>query len=134
MSRFLVDTSVSVPLIMSSHPSHASVTRKLGRRPLLLAGHAAVETYSVLTRLPGDARLSASDAHRLIVDRFVGAADLPDPIEAIRHLSEVGVEGGATYDGLVALCVGPGDILFSRDLRASATYARVGVAVELIAS
>ena len=134
MTRFLVDTSVSVPLILSSHPSHIEVTRSLGRRKLFLAGHAGVETYAVLTRLPGDARLSASDAHCLIVDRFVGIATPPDPVEALVRLSEVGIVGGATYDGFVALSVGPGDRLISRDLRATATYARVGVPLELLAS
>ena len=54
-----VDTSVAIPLLLASHPSHARVNKAVGRRKVTLVGHAEIETYAVLTRLPGDARLSA---------------------------------------------------------------------------
>ncbi len=55
---------------------------------------------------------------------------------AIAQLASLGIVGGAVYDGLVALsALGvPGSILLSRDLRAAATYGRLGVSVELISS
>ena len=53
-----VDTSVAVPLLVRSHHDHADVVRWWNGQEIALSGHALVETYSVLTRLPGDARLS----------------------------------------------------------------------------
>ena len=57
-----IDTSVAVPLLVRSHRHHAQVVRWWGGQYLALSGHALAETYSVLTRLPGDARLAAGDA------------------------------------------------------------------------
>ena len=57
-----LDTSVAVPLLVFSHTAHADVSATVGRRRLRLGAHAALETYSVLTRLPGDCLLYTSDA------------------------------------------------------------------------
>ena len=65
-----VDTSVAVPLLVRSHHHHAEVVRWWYGQELTLSGHSLAETYSVLTRLPGDARLSAEDAARLLDARF----------------------------------------------------------------
>ena len=65
-----VDTSVAVPLLVRSHQHHADVVRWWDGQELALSGHALAETYSVLTRLPGDARLAADDAARLLDARF----------------------------------------------------------------
>lgn len=129
-----VDTSVAVPLLVASHPSHARVSKAVGRRKVAVVGHAAIETYAVLTRLPGDARLSAHDAITLMTDRFEPHQVSVDSAGAIRSLARSGVVGGAVYDGLVAIGAAQlGDVvLLSRDLRAAATYARVGIEVELI--
>lgn len=135
---YLVDTSVAIPLISSSHSAHESVNRVVGRRKVGLAGHAAFETYSVLTRLPGDARLNARDALDLMADRFVTSETGPHVVfpETVSQLASVGIVGGAVYDGLVALWASAvrGSILLSRDLRAAATYGRLGALVELISS
>lgn len=133
MTRYLVDTSVAVPYVMANHTAHRLVQRSIGGRNVWLAGHAGVETYSVLTRLPGDARLTPADALELIEDRFEGVATARGGTESIRRLVSAGIQGGATYDGLVALSVKANDVLFSRDLRASATYSQLGITVELIA-
>jgi len=132
----LVDTSVAVPLLLRSHVAHELVEEATGGRPVQLAGHAAIETYAVLTRLPGDARLAPVDALTLIVDRFAGVAPADgDAVNSVLpRLAHRGVGGGATYDGLVAsavLAVADG-VLLSRDRRAAATYARLGVNVELV--
>lgn len=52
----LVDTSVAVALVVSDNEHHASTVDALAGRRLGLAGHAAFETCSVLTRLPAPAR------------------------------------------------------------------------------
>jgi toxin FitB len=51
-----VDTSVAVPLLVRSHQHHPEVVRWWAGQELALSGYALAETYSVLTRLPGDAR------------------------------------------------------------------------------
>jgi hypothetical protein len=71
----------------------------------VLCGHVAVETYAVLTRLPGDWRLAPADAARFLRDRFnpplLLGADVSGRIAEV--LSEVGTAGGAVYEALVAL-------------------------------
>jgi len=49
-AELLVDTSVAVALMVSDHKHHEAVT--LAGVRLGLSGHAAFETFSVLTRLP----------------------------------------------------------------------------------
>ena len=71
MTTLGVDTSVAVPLLIQTHTAHAEVVRWWGGREIALSGHALAETYSVLTRLPGDLRLAPADAARLITERFV---------------------------------------------------------------
>jgi toxin FitB len=101
----------------------------------VLAGHALAETYSVLTRLPGDARLAPADAARLLRVRFsaplaLGSSrtrELPDT------LSRLGIAGGAVYDALVALAAEEhGVALATRDARARGTYDAVGVEVIIV--
>ena len=71
MSVFVaLDTSVAVPLLVQTHAAHAAVVRWWGGREVALSGHALAETYSVLTRLPGDIRMAPPDAARLLEDRF----------------------------------------------------------------
>jgi toxin FitB len=131
-----VDTSVAVPLLVRSHQHHADVVRWWGGQEFTLSGHALPETYSVLTRLPGDARLSAPDAARLLDARFTTPLTLSGQAAREVHvtLSGLGVAGGAVYDGLVALAAKEhGMALATRDARARGTYDAVGVNVILVA-
>jgi predicted nucleic acid-binding protein len=100
-----------------------------------LSGHALAETYSVLTRLPGDTRVAPEDAARLLSERFAApllvgsdvAARLPE------ILSRVGIAGWAVYDALVALAAAENDcVLATRDGRAKATYEMIGARVEVV--
>ncbi len=132
-----VDTSVAIPLLVRSHEAHAAVTRWATGRTLHLPGHALAETYSVLTRLPGDARVAPHDAVRLIDDAFPQRLPLSSAAarDVHRTLSQLGVMGGATYDALVALAARQDDItLATRDARARPTYEIVGVSVEIVPS
>lgn len=135
MTDLLVDTSVSVPLLVASHVAHRSVVAAVGGRSVALAGHALNETYSVLTRLPGDARVLPADAVRLLTESFQRAVvlDTRTARNAPALLADHAIAGGATYDGLVALAAKPTGIpLASRDRRAEATYRRLGVDVEML--
>lgn len=131
--RYLADTSVVIPLVLASHDAHVAVMREVGRRRVHLAAHAAIESFSVLTRLPGDARLEAADAVTLLTDRFVGVVAAPPPsFDALGRFAAAGIAGGAVYDALVASSVGERDVLLSRDARAISTYEQLGITVELL--
>lgn len=77
MSRWLVDTSVAVPAIIATHSAHAMCRHAIAGRDVVLAAQSALETYSVLTRLPGDARLAAADAATVISELFGSAVAVP---------------------------------------------------------
>jgi predicted nucleic acid-binding protein len=127
-----LDTSVAIPLLVRTHTAHAAVVGWWDRREVALSGHALAETYSVLTRLPGDLRLAPADAARLIAERFV-APLLLGPETAARVpelLGGLGISGGAVYDALVGLAaLEHGAALATRDVRAKATYETVGAKV-----
>ncbi len=76
MATWFVDTSVAVPLVLASHAAHQRCNRIIADRAVQLAAHALLETYSVLTRLPGDARLAPDDAAILLEQRFGNVAVL----------------------------------------------------------
>ncbi|MDQ2810379.1 MAG: type II toxin-antitoxin system VapC family toxin [Actinomycetota bacterium] len=131
-----VDTSVAVPLLVRSHQHHGEVVRWWDGRELALSGPALAETYSVLTRLPGDARLSPEDAARLLDARFTAPLTLSRPSAEKVHgtLSRLGIAGGAVYDGLVALAAKEHRVaLATRDARARGTYDAIGIEVILVA-
>ena len=133
--RYAVDTSVAVALVMKNHGRHPAVSRWAQGKDLILSGHAAVETYSVLTRLPGDARLTAEDAIAVMDDRFSGVVALSAADSAAAHhqLASVGVVGGAVYDGLVALAAKAAGLrLATGDARAFSTYDAVGAEAVLV--
>lgn len=90
-------------LLVASHEAHETVRLWATERSLLLSGHALAETYSVLTRLPGDARVSPSDAVILIDENFVGSLVLPPEMAsgAHRDLTRLGISGRATPTGYV---------------------------------
>lgn len=132
MTALGLDTSVAVALLVQTHTAHDAVVRWWDGRDVALSGHALAETYSVLTRLPGDLRLTPADAARLITERFVEPLVLgPETARRLPHvLSQLGIAGGAVYDALVALAaVEHGASLATRDARAQPTYETVGVHV-----
>lgn len=130
-----VDTSVAIPLLVSGHTAHGSVVEWWAGRELSLSGHAAVETYSVLTRLPGDLRLKPADAARLIGARFSRTLLLNDNTSARLPalLAKSQIAGGAFYDYLVALAAQQHRcVLATRDARARVTYEALKVPVEVV--
>jgi predicted nucleic acid-binding protein len=132
----LVDTSVAVALSVVDHDHHDETFAALAGRRLGLAGHAAFETFSVLTRLPPpDRRTPATVARVLSANfpetRFLSAAAAA---ELLARLDLAGIAGGAVYDALVgATAVEHGLRLATRDRRALETYRTLDVSVELLA-
>ena len=133
---FAADTSVAVPLLLRTHQAHEAVSRWAADKVLYLCGHAAVETYSVLTRLPVGVRASGPEVAQVIDASFAGVVPLPLNLAASIHheFASCGVSGGAAYDALVALAARENGLtLATRDLRARGTYEAVGAQVVVLA-
>ena len=130
-----VDTSVAVPLLVASHPEHDAVVAWAERRSLRLTGHSLAETFAVLTRLPGDARVAPEDAITLIDSNFadVVVASQEAVADVHRLFARSGVAGGANYEGIVAIAASEqGIALATRDARARSNYEALGVSVQLV--
>jgi predicted nucleic acid-binding protein len=135
LSRVAVDTSVAVALLVRTHPDYPKVAEWAFGRDLAMSGHALVEAYSVLTRLPGDIRLSPGSASHLLEAVFSSPLTLTARVAAKlpSTLAAMGISGGAVYDAMVGLAaVGAGLTLATRDGRARATYEAVGAEVHVV--
>ena len=131
----LVDTSAAVAFVVGDHKHHAATFDALAERRLGLAGHAAFETFSVLTRLPATARRSPAAIARLLAASFPGTRFLGASAAAALYdrLESNGIGGGSVYDALVAAAAAEHGLeLASRDRRALTTYRRFDVRVELV--
>ncbi|MBA2566755.1 MAG: PIN domain-containing protein [Thermoleophilaceae bacterium] len=130
-----LDTSVVVATFAPWHEHHARARRVLAAAPRLVA-HTALEAYSVLTRLPEPFRVDPAIAVEFLERTFRSERLALDPDAhacAPRTLSEAGVGGGATYDGVIALAAREaGAQVVTLDRRALDTYARCGADARLL--
>jgi len=134
-AQLLVDTSVAVALTVADHQHHEATFGTLGGRRLGLAGHAAFETFSVLTRLPPPARRTPATVARLLTasfpySRFLGARAAAS---LLAELQTAGIAGGGVYDALVGAAANEHRLkLATRDRRALEIYRALDVDVELL--
>ena len=130
-----VDTSVAVAAFASWHEDHALALTAMQRGPRLIA-HVALETFSVLTRLPVPHRAPAGIAVQYLQRNFA------DPVLGLpssrypRLLSEcaaAGVIGGAVYDAFIAATARhAGATLWTIDRRAIPSYEWIGAKVRFL--
>ena len=120
----------------SWHESHEGARRALDGG-LRLIEHCALETYSVLTRLPAPHRSSGMVVREFLQKRFsqpflrLSAVDYK---EFILALPDHNVTGGTAYDALVAAtAVGNGADLVTCDRRALPVYERYGIRTRVLA-
>lgn len=131
----LVDTSVAVALTVADHERHDAVMAAVAGATLGLAGHAAFETFSVLTRLPPPLRLAPQAAQRALAANFPASRFLPPDATAdlLEALGGRRLAGGAVYDALVvAAAEHHGHVLATGDRRAVAVYRTFDVALRLL--
>ena len=131
----LVDTSVAVAATVADHEHHRETLDALEDRRLGLAGHAAFETFSVLTRLPAPARRTPATVARLLTASFPGTRFLSSERaeSLLAGFAPSGIAGGSVYDALVgATAVEHGLPLATRDRRALDTYRTLGVEIEML--
>lgn len=131
----LLDTSSAVAFLVEDHADHGSTFEALANRELGLAGHAAFETFSVLTRLPPPSRLLPLVAYELMAANFPHTRYLSSDtsLGLLAEFAGRDIAGGSVYDALVgAAAIEHGLTLVSRDRRALQTYRALGVTVELL--
>ena len=131
----LLDTSAAMALVDPGHAHHAAVLAATRNRQLGLSGHAAFELLSVLTRLPFPSRLSGAAAVELMTVNFPHTRHLDDATAAAlpAEFAQLGILGGAVFDGLVAACArAHGCTLITCDRRAEPTYKLLGVTCQTI--
>jgi len=130
-----LDTSVAVPYLDETHLAHSACVAEIGSTRPSLAGHAAYETYSVLTRLPGATRIAPVDALEALRAAFPEPCWLsPDQQSTLLEtLVRLGLSGGQVYDALVGEAARVHDrVLLTRDRRAERTYDLIGVTYRFI--
>lgn len=134
-SHALLDTSAAVAFLVADHKHHDATFEALAQRQLGLAGHAAFETFSVLTRLPPPARRTPPAVARLLATNFPHTRFLSADRAAalLISLPRNGLAGGAVYDALVGAAALEHELtLVTRDKRALDTYRTLDIAVELL--
>lgn len=133
--ELLLDTSIAVALSVAGHEGRDAARTAVQGRRVGLSGHAAFETFSVLTRLPAAARRSPTAVGRLLAANFPHTRLLSSDRAAalLARLPQLGVSGGSVYDALVgAAAVEHGVPLVTRDRRALGTYRALNVDVLLV--
>ena len=130
-----IDTSLVVALFASWHEGHDAARKALAGE-VHLPAHVAIESYSVLTRLPPPHRAPADAVVSFLRSRFPSPL-LTLPGRGHASLLELvlreGIIGGGIYDALVAAtALHAGAELLTRDRRAARTYEAVGVAYRLV--
>jgi predicted nucleic acid-binding protein len=129
------DTSLVVAAFASWHVHHDQARRAVDAG-IRLVDHCALETYSVLTRLPPPHRSPGAVVIDFLRERF------PRPFlrlserryrEFVLGMIQRGVTGGAAYDALVAATAAATRAqLITCDRRASAVYDAYGVRFQLL--
>lgn len=129
------DTSIVVAAFASWHEQHDAARRALDSGVRLI-DHCALETYSVLTRLPAPHRSPGPVVMDFLRARF------PRPLLRLTEpryrgfvlaLAEQGITGGAAYDALVAATAAAASAeLVTCDRRAAGVYEAYGVRYQLL--
>ena len=109
--KVLLDTSVLVAALVEPHPEHQRALPwfakgKSRTTELVISSHSIAELYAVLSTLPVSPRISPGLAWRLIhesVEPRVSIVPLTssDYLATIKHMSDMGLSGGAVYDALI---------------------------------
>ncbi len=109
--KVLFDTSVLVSALIVNHPKHSVCFPMLQAAESkqiqgFISTHTLAETYSVITRLPIQPRISSPQAHSIIVDvlQYIEAIPLlaNDYQLVIAQMATLNIPGGGIFDALIA--------------------------------
>jgi predicted nucleic acid-binding protein len=130
-----LDSSIVVACFGAWHENHSAALGVLKQDPRLPV-HAALEAYSVLTRLPDPFRADPATVAEFLRRTFPGPRLTLEPGEhdaLPTRLARLGVAGGAVYDALIALTTqAAGAELVTLDRRALGIYQRCGASTRLL--
>jgi len=130
--KALLDSSVLIAGMLGLHSDHLRARvwlekAKNGDIEAIVSAHSLVEVYSVLTRMPRPLQVSTNVALQLIESNILNYSEVialtaDDYRDLIRHLSQVGIAGGAVYDGIIACAAAKAQVdqiitLNARDFR-----------------
>jgi predicted nucleic acid-binding protein len=113
-----------VAAALSAHQHHEATTAAIesleanGAQPVVV-GHALVEAYAVLTRLPDQMRLDPATAITVLSGSWSGCptatASSEDVWRLLQRASESGLSGSRIYDALIAetVCAAGVDLLLT---------------------
>ena len=131
----VVDTSVVVAAFASWHEQHQASRNVLDAGARLI-DQCALESYSVLTRLPPPHRSPAPVVRDFLRARFPSPylrLDARRYREFVLGLVDRGITGGAVYDALVAATASASrGELVTCDRRAAGVYDTYGIRFELL--
>ena len=106
-----VDSSILVAGVHANHPLHAVAAgwliKNIPLHELIVSHHSILETYAVLTRLPGELRLTGPEAKQLLESTIklnMRVADFSSSSiwECIDSLVNHSALGGRSYDVFIA--------------------------------
>ncbi len=108
--RIGIDSSVIIAAVHANHPLHPVssgwLSSSLERHELIVAHHSLLEAYAVLTRLPGDLKVSPTEARDILrgtvhdnmkIAGFQGSRVW----EIIESISGIPAIGGQAYDAFI---------------------------------
>lgn len=130
-----VDSSLIVAGFASWHELHSQARQVLDEAPAVV-GHALLEAYSVLTRLPAPHRAPAAVVREFLDVRFTAAPLVLGAGELrafVLDLDRLRLSGGAVYDALIGRTAASRDVeLVTLDHRALRIYDIVGCDAHLL--
>ena len=110
--KALFDTNTIVAALVKAHPHHARALpwlKKAQQADIIafMAAHSLAEVYSTLTKLPIQPKISSALAERLVLQDIIPhfqiiTLDQSDYLTVLNILATNNIEGGATYDALIA--------------------------------
>jgi predicted nucleic acid-binding protein len=114
MPSFMPDSNVMIKALAQWQADHQIARDEIEGRlrageAMVLAGHAVLETFSVLTRMPAPYRISPSQALRAISGDYLErgsfvALEAEAYPDLLADLAARRVAGGRTYDAVIARC------------------------------
>jgi len=112
MASFLPDSSCMVAAVLAWHDDHEAAVAEIERRldrgeEMVVAAHALLEAYAVLTRLPARHRLAPTDAQTALEGSFIASGrvrglDARECVSLLRRAPADGIAGGQVYDAVIA--------------------------------
>ncbi len=108
--RVLFDTSVLVAALIISHPQHSVCFSRLKVAEFkqaqgFISTHSLAETYSVMTRLPIQPRITPEQVRSLIIDILQYLEIIPllsdDYQAAITQMAGLNLPGGGIFDDIL---------------------------------